>query len=53
MKNSLCIVLLAVALSASALAGGIPWDDQKVSKRDKGDGHWLAPEEAGKRKNPI
>lgn len=42
-----------MALSTSPQAGGIPSDDQNVSERNKGNGHWVVPEEAGMRKNPI
>jgi mono/diheme cytochrome c family protein len=54
MKNSLIIILFMMALSTSPLAGGIPSDDQNLTKTDKGKGHrWLAPDEARERKNPI
>jgi mono/diheme cytochrome c family protein len=54
MKSSLCSILLMMTLSTSPYAGGIPSDDQNVSKIDKGKGHrWLAPDEAKERKNPI
>jgi mono/diheme cytochrome c family protein len=53
MKEYLCVVVLMLALITNVRAGGIPSNDQNLSIRGEGDGHWLAPEKASKRKNPI
>ena len=54
MINSLCIILLVMALSTTPRAGGISLDDQNVSNIGKGNGHmWLAPDKEKERENPI
>ena len=54
MINSLCIILLVMALSTTPQAGGISLDDQNVSNISKGNGHmWLAPDKEKERENPI
>jgi mono/diheme cytochrome c family protein len=46
-------IVLILALSVSAQAGGINMNDHFDSNKGQGNRHWLAPEEARKRKNPI
>jgi mono/diheme cytochrome c family protein len=53
MKDYLCAIILVLVLAGNVQAGGIHSNDQSVSIKGEGDRHWLAPEKASKRNNPV
>jgi mono/diheme cytochrome c family protein len=53
MKSIRGTIVLILALSVSAQADGMNMNDHFDSNKGQGNGHWSAPEEARKLKNPV